>query len=133
MYQSLIFCVEMSYQLGYLCLNRANIQEYENHGSLVTVDNVCLDRRVCRGRHWSTKWRDNVDPRSPETPKGRMHGTIVGYVDDESGRLIGENAARVYNQVRQNQKAWCVVEWDNGKRSVYPIGAQGLYALAFAG
>lgn len=120
----------MSFQLGYLCMNLDNIQEHEHHGTLVTVENVCLERRVGRGRHWNTKWRDNIDSDSPETPKRRVHGTIVGYVDEDK-QLVGENAGRTYNQVRQRQQGWCVVEWDNGTRSVYPIGAQGIYALAF--
>lgn len=120
----------MSYELGYLCMNLENIQEDEIHGTLVTTDNVCLGRRVCRGRHWNKKWRDNIDSESPEIPKRRVHGTVVGYIDEEGG-LVGENVGRKYNQVQQKQQGWCVVEWDNAKRSVYPIGAQGIYALAF--
>jgi len=119
-----------SYRLAYVCMNIENIMENEFHGTLVTVDNVCLERRVCRGRHWNNKWRDNIDWNSSESPKSRVHGTVVGYVDDE-GQLVGENSGREYNQVQQGKRGWCVVVWDNGKRSVYPIGDQGVYALAF--
>ena len=41
------------------------------------------------------------------------------------------NSDREYNQVQEGQKDWCVVKWDNGKQSVYPIGAQGLYSLSY--
>ena len=41
------------------------------------------------------------------------------------------NSDREYNQVQEGQKDWCVVKWDNGKQSVYPIKAQGLYSLSF--
>ena len=116
-------------KLNYLDLNPDSILEYENHGELVTIGNVCLDRRVCPGRHWSKKWRDNIDSDSFEEPKARLQGTIIGYVDDSG--LVGQNSYREYNQVQQGQRKWCVVEWDNGKRSVYPIGAQGIFSLSF--
>lgn len=119
----------MSYTLGYLSMNHDNIREYTDHGSLVTVENVCLERRVSRGRHWSPKWRDNIDSGSMETPKPHLGGTIIGYVD--ANGLTGQNTGREYNQVQQGQREWCVVEWDNGKRSVYPIGAEGIYALSY--
>jgi hypothetical protein len=112
----------MSWTLGYLDINLDHICEYEDHGTLVTSDNVCLERRVCRGRHWNPqKWQTNQNETSS--------GMIVGYID-ETG-LIGENITRQYNQVQQGQKDWCVVQWDNGKRGVYPIGAEGIFALSF--
>lgn len=120
----------MSYKLGYLSMNHDNIIEYTDHGSLVTTDNACLGRRVTRGRHWNNrKWRDNIDADSAATPKERVPGTIIGYVDEKG--FVGENAERTYNQVQQGQRGWCVVEWDNGKRSVYPIGAEDVYALSY--
>jgi len=119
----------MTYKLCYLEMNLDHVTEYVNHSSLVTEDNVCLGRRVCRGKHWSSKWRDNIDHASTETPKRRVDGTVIGYVSEDG--LVGENSGRHYNQVQANESSWCVVEWDNGKRSVYPIGAQGIYALAY--
>jgi len=119
----------MAYTLGYLSMNHDNITEYTDHGSLVTTDNACLGRRVTRGRHWNQKWRDNLDADSTTLPKARVPGTIIGYVDEEG--FVGENVAHKYNQVQQGQCAWCVVEWDHGKRSVYPIGAEGIYALSY--
>tara|TARA_B100001559_G_C16435746_1_gene591954 strand:+ start:635 stop:994 length:360 start_codon:yes stop_codon:yes gene_type:complete len=117
----------MAWTLGYLDMNLDHIREYEDHGSLVTSDNVCLERRVRRGRHWNPKkWKDI---NSLTNPNDQVSGTIVGYVD-ETG-LIGENIAHKYNQVQQGQTNWCVVQWDNGKRSVYPIGAEGIFALSF--
>jgi len=124
-----IIASRMSYTLGYLSMNHENIREYTVHGSLVTTDNVCLGRRVCRGRHWNEKWRANIDRDSGPPSKARVSGTIIGYVDEEG--FVGVNADRKYNQVQQGQRAWCVVEWDNGKRSVYPIGAEGIYALSY--
>ena len=35
-------------RLQYLDMNNDHMQEYCNHGTLVTTDNVCLDRRVCK-------------------------------------------------------------------------------------
>ena len=116
-------CAKMSHRLAYLNVNLDNIREQEC-GPLVTADDVCLGRRVQWGKHWSTKWRDNIGD-----TKERVAGTIIGYVD-ETG-LVGENSNREYNQVQQGQKDWCVVRWDNGKQSVYPIGAQGLYSLSY--
>lgn len=112
----------MSHQLAYLNITPDNVYERECD-SLVTPDNVCLGRRVQWGKHWSKKWRDNM------MNGVRIYGTIIGYVD-ETG-LVGINSRRKYNQVQQGQQDWCVVEWDNGKQSVYPIGAQGFYALAW--
>ena len=108
--------------LAYLNVNRDAIREREC-GPLVTPENVCLHRRVEWGKHWSKKWTDNI------STKERVNGTIIGYVD-ETG-LQGINTKREYNQVQQGQQDWCVVEWDNGKQSVYPIGAQGLYSLSY--
>lgn len=122
----------MSHRLAYLNVNRDNIREQEC-GPLVTADDVCLGRRVQWGKHWSKKWRDNIGDTKEQVPSGytkeRVAGTIIGYVD-ETG-LVGENSNREYNQVQQGQKDWCVVRWDNGKQSVYPIGAQGLYSLSY--
>lgn len=114
--------------LAYLNMNFDHIREREC-GPLVNADNVCLGRRVQWGKHWSKKWRDNILQNSSSTPKERANGTIIGYVD-ESG-LQGINTKRKYNQVQQGQEDWCVVEWDNGNQSVYPIGAQGLYSLSY--
>jgi len=108
--------------LAYLNINLDHIREREC-GPIVNAENVCLGRRVQWGKHWSKKWRDNI------SAKERVNGTIIGYVD-ESG-LVGVNSEREYNQVHEGQKDWCVVKWDNGKQSVYPIGAQGLYSLSF--
>jgi hypothetical protein len=108
----------MSFKLGYLSME--NICEYGDHNALVTSENVSLKCRICRGKHWSSKWRDN---------EPKVDGTIIGYVSDNG--LVGENVGREYNQVQQGQKDWCVVKWDNGKCSVYPIGAKGIFALAF--
>lgn len=112
----------MTHTLGYLDMSRSNIREYHDLASVVTVDNVCLGRRVTRGRHWSAKWRDDV-------ADGSTTGHVVGYVDGTG--LVGENAPRQYNQAQQGQPSWCVVQWEDGRRSVYPIGAEGIYALAF--
>ena len=107
----------MSFSLGYLCMDRSYIDEYEEHGPLVDIDNICIGRRVCRGRHWSRKWQKSIS------------GTIIGYVDDNG--FVGENVFHQYNQVQQNQEKWCVVALDNGKKSVYPVGAEGIFALSY--
>ena len=52
-----------------------------------------------------------------------MPGTVIGYTD-ASGKLVGENAKRKYNEITQDSgPGWCVVHWDYGLKSVYPIGA----------
>jgi hypothetical protein len=89
-----------------------------------------MDRRVKQGKHWNKKWRANIDADSPLAPKPRVSGTIIGYTD-ENGHLIGQNCRDNYNQVQQGQANWCVVKWDNQNISIYPIGAQGVYALAY--
>lgn len=125
-----LFNIKMPWTIGYLDISAENICEYENHGPLVTSENVCLERRVCRGRHWNaTKWTGDVDNDS-NAQRGTVSGTIVGYVDDTG--LVGDNVVREYNQVQQGQQDWCVVDWDNGKRSIYPIGANGIFALSFS-
>ena len=108
----------MSYQLGYLDMNREHIKEYEDCDHVVTSENVCIGRRARRGRHWSSKW--NVD----------LEGVIVGYTDN-CGILHGENVRKQYNQVQGGQQDWCVVDYDNGKRAIYPIGAEGIFALSY--
>lgn len=108
----------MTYQMGYLDMNREHIKEYEDCNHVVTSENVCIGRRARRGRHWSSKW--NVD----------FEGVIVGYTDN-CGILHGENVRKQYNQVQGGQQDWCVVDYDNGKRSIYPIGAQGIFALSY--
>lgn len=105
-------------RLQYLDMNNDHMQEYCNHGTLVTTDNVCLDRRVCRGRHWSTKWN-----------QGNTVGTIVGYIDDNG--LVGNIPRGMLNQAQQGNKGWCIVQWDHKNSSAYPIGAQGIYALSY--
>lgn len=109
----------MSYQLGYLDMNREHIKEYEDCDHVVTSENVCIGRRVACGRHWSSKW--NVE----------SEGVIVGYTDN-NGILHGENVQKQYNQVQGGQQGWCVIEYDRGKRSIYPIGAEGIFALSYA-
>ena len=108
----------MSYQMGYLDMNREHIKEYEDCNHVVTSENVCIGRRARRGRHWSSKW--NVD----------LEGVIVGYTDN-CGILHGENVRKQYNQVQGGQQDWCVVDYDNGKRAIYPIGAEGIFALSY--
>ena len=81
----------MSFKLGYLSME--NICEYGDHNALVTSENVSLKCRICRGKHWSSKWRDN---------EPKVDGTIIGYVSDNG--LVGENVGREYNQVQQGQK-----------------------------
>ena len=122
----------MQAKLAYLSMDVSNIQEFEvDSADLVCGDNVCVDRRVKQGKHWNTKkWRDHIDRMSTEVPKARVHGNIIGYTD-EHGKLHGQNTVRQYNQVQQGQAHWCVVRWDNGNMSVYPIGAQGIYALSY--
>ena len=105
--------------LDYLDMNIEHIREYNDHGSLVTVENACIGRRVCRGKHWSTKWNAL-----------RASGTVIGYVG--SSGLVGEKIDRAHNQVREGQYGWCVVEWEDiGRRSIYPIGADGIYSLSY--
>ena len=118
-------------KLGYLAMDVENIREFEMDSRLiVSAENVSVGLRVKQGKHWNQKWRDNVDKAATVCPKPRFSGTIVGYTD-EDGQLHGRNSERQYNQVQQGQANWCDVCWDNGNVSVYPIGAQGIYALAF--
>ena len=115
--------------MAFLALNHEQISA-RAHGVLVTVDNASLGRRVREGKHWSKKWRDNIDPEDfdvPQRRKQRVHGTLVGYVGNEG--LVGENATHVFNL--KHVKQWGVVLWDNGKTSVYPIGDEGIFALAY--
>lgn len=107
----------------------------------VTVANVALGARVRRGRAWNkAKWRDDMDTSSAACPRPRLIGTVVGYTD-AGGRLVGENSGRQFDTDRVTEASgpgWAVVEWDPtspshaGKRSVYSVGATGVYSLVFA-
>ena len=124
----------MSHQtkLGYLSMNLGNITEHNIDQTLIVNSaNVCIDRRVKQGKHWNKKWRANIDTDSLWTLEKRVWGTIIGYTD-ENGQLYGQNCGGKYNQVQQGQANWCVVRWDNQNVSLYPIGAQGVYAWAYA-
>lgn len=83
---------------------------------IVTIENVKLGMRVVRNPNdWRSKWRD--DKRKP--------GTIIGYTDMD-GFLVGENSKRKHKTDRityENGPGWCVVCWDSGNKSIYPIGA----------
>ena len=61
----------------------------------VTLDNVFIGQRVKQGRHWRSKWRDNIEKTSTTIPKKRVIGTIIGYIKD--GIIIGKNTTRKYN------------------------------------
>ena len=118
-------------KLGYLSMNLGNISEhYIDQRFIVNSSNVCIDRRVKQGKHWNKKWRANVGTDSHQASEKRVLGTIIGYTD-ENGQLYGQNCGGKYNQVQQGQANWCVVRWDNQNISLYPIGAQGVYALAY--
>lgn len=107
----------MSKKIEFLNINHDHIHEYECP-TVVTSENVCIGRPVSRGKHWSSQWSENV------------HGVIIGYTD-MNGDLHGENVYGCYNQVQQQMSNWCVIEQLDGKRSVYPIGFDGIYALGY--
>jgi hypothetical protein len=112
------------YRLAYKKMKREHMfvpQMWNALDETVTPANVSLDRRVRQGQVWNKSWRG----------ASTDSGTIIGYTDDD-GTLIGQNIPRCYNQVQQRKKHWCVVRWDNDKTHIYPIGAHGVHALAFA-
>ena len=88
-------------------------------GTDVTLSSVRVGARVRRGRDWRRKWRDDVVRTSETTPKRRSLGVVVGYTD-AGGALIGRNTSRS----RPTDST--------GNESTYPIGAEGIFSLAFA-
>lgn len=127
----------------YTGMNPLKLRSYELDAAIVDVTsaNVALDIRVRRGRMWNpSKWRDDVDTTSATSPRPRLTGTVVGFTDAQA-RLIGETSRRQFDTDRITETSgtgWAVVEWDSpssshlGARSVYPIGAAGVYSLVFA-
>mmetsp|Transcript_18180 Transcript_18180/g.56795 ORF Transcript_18180/g.56795 Transcript_18180/m.56795 type:complete len:122 (-) Transcript_18180:205-570(-) len=113
-------------------VNHSKIRIQNTHGTRVSLSNVRTGMRVRRGFHWNPKsWRDDIDTDDTNNPKRRLSGTVVGYVNKKC-QLVGENSmqtSRFDRITNENGSGWAVVEWDNTKRSVYPIGAEGLYTL----
>jgi hypothetical protein len=97
---------------------------------VVYQKNIGIGLRVRRNPdNWRPrKWRDDA----------HGSGVVVGFTD-ESGALVGENASPrfvrdVYNQIPdQNGPGWAVVQWEAGKRSVYPIGASNCLGSWWSG
>ena len=103
-------------------MNVEQLEEFElDNYTIVTEDNVTIGRRVLPGKHWNTKkWRSR-----------NCVGVIIGFTN-ENGTLFGQNAPKIHNQVRMGLPNWCVVQWENDGISVYPIGSDGVFSLAFA-
>lgn len=107
-------------------------------GSLVTLETVRLGMVVRRGPDWRRTWRDDIhknqwaNPLDKRAGKVRVAGTVVGYTDASSA-LVGSNSGRAYKWDRiepESGPAWCVVAWDTGRTSVYPIGGDcGIFSL----
>ena len=104
-------------------------------GTDVTLSSVRVGARVRRGRDWRRKWRDDVVRTSETTPKRRALGVVVGYTD-AGGALIGRNtsSSRPTDSITEvNAAGWACVRWvATGNESTYPIGAEGIFSLAFA-
>ena len=89
-----------------------------------------IDRRVKQGKHWNKKWRANIDTDSLWTLEKRVWVPLLGTpmkMASCMGKIVGK-----YNPSTTRPGDWCVVRWDNQNVSLYPIGAQGVYALAYA-
>lgn len=113
-------------------LNRDKLRNADTAGLVdVTSSNVFLGATVRRGRHWNSRWRDDVDKGSEMRPKLRVYGRVVGFTN-ESG-LVGQNSGRPFDADRitpDTPSGWAVVEWSSGVRSVYPIGYDATFSLA---
>lgn len=81
------------------------------------------------GGTWNRKWRDDMT--SGLVPRPRLSGVVVGFADSR-GERVGENSGRDYETDRVTERSGpgrAVVEWENVKRSVYPVGAGGVFSL----
>ena len=116
-------------------MNLMNHNKIRSHRSMIGIcvdlSNIFLGMRVKQGFQWRSKWRDNIDITSTTHPKKRLGGMVIGYVN-ENKMLVGENTMRDYETdkiTRSNGPGWAVVRWDNRNESIYPIGAENIYAL----
>ncbi len=100
---------------------------------LVSQDNVNIGLIVKRGLHWRKTWKDDIDKKDTNIPKKRLHGSIIGYTNND-GVLVGKNSMSIYDTDKITEQSsvpgWAVVKWYNDKESIYPIGAENLYSLA---
>ena len=117
-----------------MLVNHARLSVAAVAGVPVTLESVQIGLRVRRGRHWRKTWRDDIDKEDVCIPKERMAGTVRGYTA-HTGALVGRNSDRKHPHDRitcANGPGWCVVAWDTGRVSIYPIGAEGLLSLCAA-
>ena len=63
---------------------------------LVSQDNVHIGLIVKRGLHWRKTWKDDIDKKDTNIPKKRLHGTIIGYTNNDCV-LVGKNSNRIYD------------------------------------